>query len=160
VTFELYNWRDDIETDQITNYADHLRMFPQNPNFIAETREIIASSGGTANLTVKAGAAHANKWYLVLSGISGCHPGFTMNGVKIPLNQDFWTMMAINFALGGIWTGFYTQLDANGDGTAVLNTFGPQAAAKGLVMYFDYIVLLNPTNSPIFASYPIYVMFR
>jgi hypothetical protein len=134
-------------------------MYPEDPNFIAETREINAASGGFADLTLKAGPAHADKWYLVLSGISGCHPGFTLNGVKIPLNQDFWTMMAVDFALGGIWAGFYDQLDANGEGTAVLNTFGPQATAQGLVMYFDYIVLENPTSLLSFASYPIYVFF-
>jgi hypothetical protein len=159
VTFEILNWKDGDPDTDLENYIDHVLMYPQDPSFIAVQRELNSTSGGSATLTIDAGAAHANKWYLVLSGFSGNHPGFTINGTQVPLNQDLWTTLAVSFALQGFWAGFYTSLDGNGQSTAVLNTFGPQPGLQGVALNFCYMVLQNPTNSPIFASNPIYVLF-
>jgi hypothetical protein len=159
VTFEILNWKDGDPDTDLENYIDNVRMYPQNPTLIAEQREIDSSTGGTATFTIDAGPAYANKWYLVLSGFSGNHPGFTLNGTHIPLNQDLWTTLAVSFALQGFWVGFYTSLDASGQSTAILNTFGPQPSVQGVALNFCYMVLQNPTNSPIFASNPIYVLF-
>ena len=38
-----------VDPDLI-NYIDHVRMYPQNPNFIAEQRDIDINAGGTARL--------------------------------------------------------------------------------------------------------------
>lgn len=157
VNFQIYNWRDEEETTNVTNYVDNVRIYPETPNFETATREITASGGGTADFTIDAGAAYANKQYIILSCFSNCHPGFVKNGTHVPINIDFWTYMAIEFSLAGYWAGFYTTLDANGQGSATFNTFGPQPAAKELVLYFSYMVMNKPTSQPIFASHPIYV---
>ena len=86
-------------------------------------------------------------------------PGFYMNkgSVHVPLNVDVWTKMALG--LNYLWSGFYSQLGGLGESTATLNTFGPQPVAAGLAINFVYMVLNNPSGSPIFASNPIYVLF-
>jgi hypothetical protein len=160
VTFELHNWKDGAYDPDLINYADHVRMYPQNPNFIALQHEIDINVGGTATFMLDAGAAYANKYSIILQSITGNHPGFDMNGNHIPLNMDVWSWMALDFTLQGFWSGFYGPLDANGQSTAVFNTFGAQPAAYGLIINFAYMVLQNPTNTPVFASYPIYVLMR
>jgi hypothetical protein len=159
VTLDLKNWRSGLETDSVHNYADNVRMTAQTFSFEAKTREINTYVGGTPQFELTAGPAYAGKWYIILQGVSGNDPGFDMNGhtVHVPLNLDAWTWVALD--LNPFWTGFYSQLDANGEAAAVFNSFGDQPAAFALAIHFVYLVLENPGNTPVFASNPIYVLF-
>lgn len=141
------------------NYVDNISMIPVTCSFEALDHEINANQGGTADFALAAGTDYANKWYIILQGFSGCSPGFYMNKgtVHVPLNVDIWTKMALS--LNYLWPGFYSQLDAQGESTAILNSFGPQPVAAGLAINFVYMVLQNPSGTPIFASNPIYVLF-
>lgn len=159
VTLSLTNWRSGSEDDPVHNYADNVRMTAQTFSFEAKTREINTYVGGTAEFELTPGPAFANKGYIVLQGVSGNYPGFDMNAgaVHVPLNLDVWTWVALD--LNPFWTGFYSQLDGNGEATAVFNSFGDQPAAFALAINFVYLVLENPGSTPIFASNPVYVLF-
>jgi hypothetical protein len=141
------------------NYIDNVRMYPDTCSFEALTHEIDTYTGGTCEFKLTPGPAYANKWYLILQNYTGCYPGFDMNGgtVHVPLNVDDWTWIALQ--LNPLWTGFYSQLDAQGEATAIFDSFGPQTTAFGLALNFAYMVLQNPGNTPILASNPIYVLF-
>ncbi|MFH1998364.1 MAG: hypothetical protein ABIK28_01725 [Planctomycetota bacterium] len=136
-----------------------MRLTAQTFSFEADPREIDTYNGGTVELKLTPGPAYANKWYIILQGVTGFHPGFNMNmgSVHVPLNLDTWTWIALS--LNPLWTGFYSQLDSQGEATAILDTFGPQPEAWAVALDFVYIVLENPGDTPIFASNSIYTLF-
>jgi len=138
---------------------DNVRLTAQSYSFETETREINTYVGGTAQFKLSPGPAYAGKWYIILQGFSGFHPGFDMNGgtVHVPLNPDAWTFVALD--LNPLWPGFFSQLDANGEATATFDSFGDQPKAFSLAIDFVFMVLQNPGSTPIFASNPIYVLF-
>jgi hypothetical protein len=141
------------------NFIDNVRLTAQTHSFETLTREIDTYNGGTCEFKLTPGPAFANKWYLIIQGYTGVTPGFSMNGgtVHVPLNVDDWTWIALQ--LNPLWTGFYSQLDAQGEATAIFDSFGAQPVAFGLALNFAYMVLQNPGNTPIFGSNPIYVLF-
>ncbi|MBU0755749.1 MAG: hypothetical protein KJ645_11460 [Planctomycetes bacterium] len=157
VSFEIINWRTTIT--ELTNYIDNVHMTAQTYTFEALTREIDTYVGGTNQFELTAGPAYANKWYIILQGVSGFDPGFNMNGgtVHVPLNLDDWTWFALS--LNPYWTGFYGQLDAQGESSATFSSFGPQPLMFGYAVNFTYMILQTPTGTPIFASNPISVLF-
>ena len=158
VELDLFNWRDGIETT-IDNYIDNIQVNLQNPTFEALNREVSASSGGVFNFDIKPGPAYANKWYIILQGYTGNHPGFNMSAgvVHVPLNVDLWTDIALG--LNPFWNNFYASLDGNGHSDASMSTFGPQPVAQGLALYAVVLVLKNPSNSVEFATNPVSILF-
>jgi hypothetical protein len=158
VELEVYNWREGLEST-IENYIDNIRVYMQNPTFEALNREVSASSGGVFNFDINPGPAYANQWYMILQGFTGNHPGFNMSAgaVHVPLNADVWTDIALG--LNPFWNNFYSALDGNGHSDASMSTFGPQPIAEGLALYLDVLVLKNPSDTVVFATNPISVLF-
>lgn len=150
-----------MQTPDVQNYVDNIRLVPQNPNFSCSPRHISAAAGGSSTFTLDAGATYAGKDYVIFSGVTGTYPGFTLNGIDVPLNLDAWTWTAFSLINTPIMQNFMATLDGNGQATATFLAPGPlPPETVGLAMYFDYILLANPGSTPaIFASHPLYVLF-
>jgi len=157
---KLYNYRNEAVNPNVKNYYDNFRVYATYPNFFAHNHEISCATGGKCDFTLQLWPAMGGKPYIILSGMTGMDPGFDMAAgtIHVPLNADFWTYMAFNFY--PYWPGFQSFLDANGVATATLDTFTPlPSSAIGLAMYFDYLVLKSAWSTPIFSSFPVYVLF-
>jgi hypothetical protein len=92
--------------------------------------------------------------------VTGTHPGFTLNGIDVPLNPDPWTWAAFSLINTPIMKDFMGTLDGNGQAKATFMAAGPLPInAIGLVLYFDYLILEYPQAPPaVFASNPIYIL--
>jgi hypothetical protein len=114
-----------------------------------KTTMSISAAGSTATLSLTAGAANANRSYLMLGSFSGTSPGIFVNvGIKLPLNFDSY----MNALLSGPQTILLNHvgvLNAAGAGTAtfVMPT-NMRPSTIGLTVSHAY--LLTPTND--FAS--------
>ncbi len=84
-----------------------------------------ASTGGTAPLTLNAGAASAGAPYLVLGSSSGTAPGITFGQQHLPLNRDRFLMHSFHQAGSAAFPATSGVLDANGRALAAF------AAAPG-----------------------------
>ncbi|MFH2002708.1 MAG: hypothetical protein ABIK28_23760 [Planctomycetota bacterium] len=118
-------------------------------------------SGGTIALSLNAGGAFASNTYIILSGLSGTWPGFSMSGIAIPLNVDDWTWNSFTLINSPMMAGFMGQLDAGGVAAATLKApaFLPSSLV-GLVIHFDYVVLAHPASPPVVrASHPVHLVF-
>lgn len=161
VELEMNNWRSGAQDDPIENYIDNLFVLPQDPNFETSVHDISIFTGGSSNLALSAGVGHAGRDYMILSGVTGTWPGFSLSGIGIPLNPDAWTFAAFSLINSPFMTSFMGTLDMNGQAQALFDSLGPlPLEAVGLAMYFDYVVLENPGSLPaIFASHPLYILF-
>ena len=64
--------------------------------FYADRYELSLKQAGTQNLYLDAGKQHAGKSYWIF-GSFGTSPGITLGGVRIPLNPDGYTDLAMAF---------------------------------------------------------------
>jgi subtilisin family serine protease len=114
------------------------------------------STGGQVNFFLNAGAANANRKYLLLGGLSGTSPGTPLPGgmVTLPLNWDGFTNLVINLANSTIFSNFLGTLDGSGDGQATFDTLGPLPGASGVTFYFAYAL----NNAWDFVSNPVEIM--
>ena len=158
---DLYNWKDGPVSSLNVNFIDNLRVRAKDPDFSASKRHLSNSTGDWSQLSLKPGAEHAGRTYLILTGVTGTWPGFKLSGIDIHLNPDAWTTAALQLVNTPFMQGFMAQLDANGEATARLDYPGSALpSANGLVMYFDYVVLQNPYGPPVKkASHPLYILF-
>lgn len=94
------------------------------------------STGAVINMTVNAGVAYAGRNYLVLGGLSGTEPGFTLPGGEIlPLNWDPFTDLVMILLNSPIFSNFLGTIQPDGTGTAVL-TVPANTGYAGLTLYF------------------------
>ena len=104
---------------------------------------ISATTGGQVNFTLNAGAANANRCYLLFGGVSGTAPGTNLpGGENLPINWDMFTNLGIVMVNTAPFAGFMGQLDPSGMETATFDTLGP-LSASGFAFYFAY-ALNNP----------------
>jgi len=100
-----------------TDFDRDLR--PDRCQLLAVNRTRISiSAGGAQKLMIRAGSAHARASYAVLATLSGTAPGFTRDGIHVPINPDALTRYAFT---GGDWhefDDFYGALDVHGTGVA------------------------------------------
>jgi hypothetical protein len=111
-----------------------------NPLY-ADSYTLNARVADTINFYLDAEPANANRNYILLGGASGTTPGFGLPGgtATLPVNWDSVT----DLIFGNINTPFFTDflgvLDANGEATAQLNTFGPiPGSVGGVVLDFAF----------------------
>jgi len=126
------------------------------PCLYVEPTHINAKTGGASGFILSAGAANANRDYILLGGLSGTTPGTPLPGgyVTLPLNMDVFTDIVLQLINTPVFSNFMGKLDANGRSYAVLDSMGPLPAQMvGLVMYFAY-ALNNPWN---YVSTPVVV---
>jgi hypothetical protein len=101
---------------------------------------ISARFGGTVNFTLDAGAANANRDYILLGSISGTEPGTLLPGgqATLPLNFDVFTNVIITLMNSALFTDFMGMLDGTGQGTAQMNSGPVDPGFVGVKLYFAY----------------------
>ncbi|MBK8101097.1 MAG: metallophosphoesterase family protein [Planctomycetes bacterium] len=97
-------------------------------------------AGGTQHLHLRAGSAQAGNGYL-LAGAFGTTPGFSLQGVPIPLNRDAWLSVSLRAANGPFYPNSVGTLDAGGaaDCAVVLPPLGDPGLV-GVSLHHAYIV--------------------
>ena len=125
----------------------------------ADTTTISLSTGGVQALRHSAGTSNANRVYAVMGTVSGTSPGFTSNGVAIPINADSWTVTSLNIANGAIMGNTIAFLDALGVGDSTISF--PPLSPVLIGLSFDHAyVAIDPTTFLVeFASNPVSLTF-
>jgi hypothetical protein len=135
------------------NFIDNLRVCPVDPDFLTSKRHLSNAKGGISQFTLKPGPSFAGDTYLILSGISGTWPGFSVSGIDVPLNPDAWTSIALTLVNTPLLQGFMGQIDASGEAKAKFDFPGTELPEViGLPMHFCYVVLMNPGGPPVKAA--------
>lgn len=123
-----------------TNNAGDVFIHSDHPlKALTTDTHTLPETGGTANLTLNAKAAQANRTYLIFSGFTGTIPGTPLPGgfVTLPLNWDAFTNMALNLVNTPFFVNFAGVLDASGGATAQFNILNTPGAA-GVTVYFAF----------------------
>ena len=107
---------------------------------IADRLSLSALVGGSQKWLLDAGAAHANKLYLVLGSATGTSPGTLVDGVSLPLNVDAYTLLSLSKANSALLTSTLGLLDAAGQTTASLNLPPLDTSFVGLVLNHAFLV--------------------
>lgn len=115
--------------------------------------QVSAAVGGTASLFLNAGSGYGGRQYFLLGSAGGTAPGILIGpgATRLPLNWDSFTEFVIAFANTTLFSDFTGALDAEGYGTAKIETDPLPPDTVGLTLHFAYL-LLNPCNP---ASNPI-----
>ncbi len=111
-------------------------------------------TGGTVKFVLDAGAAHADRGFLLTGSLSGTDPGTLLPGglATIPLNRDWFTDYILDRLNTKPFTNFWGTLDTQGRATAELIA-PPIPGWSGRVVYFAFC-----TASPYdYASNPVEV---
>lgn len=120
----------------------------------SDNYDISAATGGTANLTLRAGAANGSQNYWILGSVTGNEPGLNFpSGAHLAINWDTITLLTISAANTATFMNFNGTLGTSGDGSATLDSGGPfDPVAVGACLSFAYI---TPVMSPTFGSNPV-----
>ena len=87
----------------------------------SDTHTIAVSQGGTQALNLDAGTANANRSYWIFGSMTGTSPGINLLGVKIPLNPDVYTDLAVSsVGVNPPFKDFRGTLGASGTASAAL----------------------------------------
>lgn len=102
-----------------------------------DVNQLSVATGGTINFTIDAGAAGANRPYLLVGGINGTSPGTLLPGglATLPINRDAVTNVILANLFTPIFKNYVGQLDASGQGAAQLNAPPVNAALAGRVLH-------------------------
>ena len=94
--------------------------------------------GGTADFTLKAGAAKANWDYAILGSATGTSPGTPLpSGETLPLNWDVFTNLVLGLMNTGPFQGFLGKLNGAGQAQAAFVLPGG-TGLTGLKLYFAF----------------------
>jgi hypothetical protein len=160
VFLDVLNWKNGPISSLNVSFIDNIRVRPEQPDFTASPRELSCAAGGSSRLKLDPGAQSAGDDYLILSSLSGTWPGFSRDGITVPLNPDSWTRTALGLVNSSLMEDFKGTIGSSGTATAFLNTPGPLSPAMaGRALFFDY-VLLEGAGAPLVtrASQPVYVL--
>ncbi|MFH1999619.1 MAG: C25 family cysteine peptidase, partial [Planctomycetota bacterium] len=118
-----------------------------NPSLWADAYHVSVASGAAVDFSLDAGAGCAGRPFLLLGSLSGTSPGFALpGGMVLPLNWDGFTNLIMTFIGTPVCSNFMGTLNASGQATATLNTYGPvDPALIGEVADFAYL-LGSPFN--------------
>ncbi len=135
---------------------------PQGAALQADTLVASAANGGTQNLSLDLGPGLANKLYLILGTANGIAPGFSVDGVFLPLTFDNYLLQTISQANSGIYQNTLGVLDANGQATAALQVpalslvdfVGLQVNHVGIALEPVFLTVLAASNPVVLAIEP------
>ena len=85
-----------------------------------EAGSLSAGSGGTVQFDVIAGSPRAGEFYFLLGSASGTSPGFTWNGINVPLNLDGYSLNVAGSIGTGLFANWVGALDSRGRASASL----------------------------------------
>lgn len=158
-TLEFYNWKSGNK-DKVWNHIDDITLTPQNPDIFIDNGDISIATGGSAQITLDAGAGYAGADYLVLASF-GSHPGIVRDGVLIPLNSDFLFNYSLGHRNSAMFQNTLGVLDAQGQATAVFDTLtSVDPSYLGVPLTFCFVLTSGPLQTPVlYASFPVLVNF-
>lgn len=104
----------------------------------ADVHALSTATGGTQNLSLDAGPSNAGLLYLMLGSGSGTQPGFSFQGVAVPLNIDGHFNAVINQANSPTYTQSFGALDAEGRSETLLNLPGGSLVPSGLTVHHAF----------------------
>lgn len=115
-------------------------LYRLEPSLRVNRLDVSATAGSVTTFSLRAASPHANEPFLILVGVSGASPGFSMNNVLIPLNYDQLSLFAFDLAIQGHpallnWNG---MLDSTGSATANL-FLGSSAALPNFTLNFCFV---------------------
>ena len=112
--------------------------------------KISEATGGTQNLYLNAGPAHAGQLYAVAGSASGTNPGTPIGAFIVPLNLDYYTDFTLANTNVGPYVNTLGTLDADGRALAQI-VMPPLPGAAGVVVHHAYGVL-DAFNNLVFVS--------
>lgn len=104
----------------------------------ADVYFLSAASGGTVNLSLDAGPAHAGEAYVVIGSGSGTTPGFSFQGFHVPLNPDPFLNTTLAEANGQIFVNTLGGLDVDGRASAALVVPPLSPSTAGTTVHFAF----------------------
>jgi hypothetical protein len=106
----------------------------------ADADELPASAGGQINFALDAGAANANRNYLMVGGVTGSVPGTLLPGgfATLPVNWDPFSDLVMSLLNTPLFSDFLGQLDGAGQGAAQLNAPVLPPVAVGVTMVYAF----------------------
>ena len=107
------------------------------------THTLSESTGGVIDFELDAGPDKANRYYLLLGGVTGTSPGWELPGgnATLPINWDVFTGLILKLANTAVFPNFMGQLDSEGKSSAQMNTGGPLIPGYvGVRIYFAYLL--------------------
>jgi hypothetical protein len=113
--------------------------------------QISQAAGGTHNLYLNAGAAHAGQVYVVAGSASGTAPGTPVGLFTVPLNVDWYTDMTLQNANLLPFLNTFNVLNADGRATAGIAIPPAVPGITGVVVHHAYGVL-DAFNNLVFVS--------
>lgn len=117
---------------------------------VADVDSLSVAAGGAQQWTLRAGAAHANRLYLILGSFSGTYPGIPFGTVTIPLNLDAYFNVTLTSPNAPPLAGSLGLLDAQGAGAASFSLApGAPASLVGLEACHALTVLDLTNPQPI-----------
>ncbi len=136
------------------NYIDNVVVVPQNADFIITDRNISITSGRLVTMTLEAGAANANKKYIVL-GSWGCMPGMNVDGHMLYLESDWLFNYTKSNFNNTMFQNTFGVLNGQGKAIARFLTFGPlNSSYLGQNIFFSYAVLTGNGRPVTYTSVP------
>lgn len=160
-TVEIYNERTAVHQDLLENYIDNISLVPQTADLSSDVIQFSISTSNRATLSLDAGPTWAGWRYLVLLSTAGNWPGFTNNGVWVPLmmNGTFW--YSANNPNSAMLVHTNWILDSNGQEQAAINLPNPMGSPwLGKTINVAYILYQGPNYVPIsYASMPVSIYF-
>jgi hypothetical protein len=157
---KIQNTRGLSSSSLLFNYIDNISVEPQVTDFGTDRLNVACQSGCQVNFDVAAGAAYAGEPYWIWMSASGTYPGFDVNGITVPLNQDVLFFFGLNQALPGA-TGFLGNLDVSGSASAsFLFPADTRQILVGVPIHFAYVVTSAGPSLPVkFASCNVHVKY-
>ena len=113
------------------------------PDLLAFTGALSISDGGTQELFLDAGSAHADRLYLVLGSATGTAPGIPIGTLELPLVMDNYTQLTLSAPNQGLLEDTLGLLDSNGQALARFDLPGGQLdlGLAGLELNHAFLVL-------------------
>lgn len=97
------------------------------PDLVAAPDFLWGGTAGTQHFLLRAGAANANRLYVLLGTLSGTSPGTLIDQTIVPVNWDVYTSLILFEPFLPNFGGFWGVLDADGNAEATLSVPGPAA---------------------------------